>query len=64
VFGLNGARVYGIDVPERRHKTETDPIGTHKKAYQENADPTFKTYGPKTDSEFEALIAERRGLPT
>jgi len=27
VFGLNGARVYGIDVPERRKKTETDPIG-------------------------------------
>jgi len=23
VFGLNGARVYGIDVPERRQKTET-----------------------------------------
>ena len=64
VFGLNGARVYGIDVPERRQKTETDPIGTRKQAYRENADPTFETYGPKTDSEFEALIAERGGLPT
>jgi predicted TIM-barrel fold metal-dependent hydrolase len=64
VFGLNGARVYGIDVPERRRRAETDPIGTRKQAYQENADPTFETYGPKTDSEFEALIAERGGLPT
>ena len=64
VFGLNGARVYGIDVPERRQKTETDPIGTRKQAYRENADPTFETYGPKTNSEFEALIAERGGLPT
>src|SRR5262249_59338271 len=27
VFGLNGARVYGIDIPERRRKTEADPIG-------------------------------------
>jgi hypothetical protein len=26
------------------------------------ADPTFETYGPKTDSEYEAL-AERGGLP-
>jgi predicted TIM-barrel fold metal-dependent hydrolase len=64
IFGLNGARVYGIDVPERRQKTETDPIGRRKQAYRENADPTFDTYGPKTDSEYEALIAERGGLPT
>ena len=27
------------------------------------ADPTFETYGPKTDSEYDALIAERGGLP-
>ena len=64
VFGLNGARVYGIDVPERRQKTETDPIGARKQVYRENADPTFETYGPRTDSEYEALIAERSGLPT
>jgi predicted TIM-barrel fold metal-dependent hydrolase len=63
VFGLNGARVYGIDVPERRRKTEADPIGTRKQAYRKMADPTFETYGPKTDSEYDALIAERGGLP-
>jgi len=27
------------------------------------ADPTCETYGPKTDSEYDALIAERGGLP-
>jgi uncharacterized protein len=64
VFGLNGARVYGIDVPERRRKTEADPIGKRKQAYREMADPTFETYGPKTDAEYDALIAERSGLPT
>src|SRR6185436_3692063 len=63
VFGLNGARVYDIDVPERRRKAKTDPIGTRKQAYQEARDPTFETYGPKTDGEFEALIAQR-DLPT
>jgi hypothetical protein len=26
-------------------------------------DPTFETYGPKTDSEYEALVADRGGLP-
>jgi uncharacterized protein len=63
VFGLNGARVYGIDLTERRRKTEADPIGTRKQAYRESADPTYETYGPKTDSEYDALIAERGGLP-
>ena len=47
VFGLNGARVYGIDALERRRKTEADPIGTRKKAYRKSADPTFETYGPE-----------------
>jgi hypothetical protein len=64
IFGLNGARVYGIDVPERRRKTESDPIGKRKRAYLHSADPTFETYGPKTDSEYEALIAEHGDLPT
>jgi uncharacterized protein len=63
VFGLNGARVYGVDVPERRRKTEADPIGARKQAYRHFADPTFETYGPKTDPEYDALIAKRGGLP-
>jgi hypothetical protein len=64
VFGLNGARVYGVDVPERRRKTDADAIGTRRQAYRGVADPTFETFGPKTDSEFDALIAERGGLPS
>ena len=63
VFGLNGARVYGIDVTERRQRTEADPVGMRKQLYQEAADPTFETYGPKTDFEYEALMIERGGLP-
>jgi uncharacterized protein len=63
VFGLNGARVYGVDVPQRRRKTDADPIGTRKAAYRAAADPTFETYGPKSDAEYDALIAERGGLP-
>ena len=43
--------------------SQADPIGTRKQAYRKMADPTFETYGPKTDSEYEALIAERGGLP-
>jgi predicted TIM-barrel fold metal-dependent hydrolase len=63
VFGLNGAHVYNVAVPEQRKRTESDPIGVRKAAYREQADPTFETFGPKTDREFEALLAEREGLP-
>ena len=63
VFGLNGARVYGVAVPEQKQKTELDPIERRKAAYREQADPTFETLGPRTDREYEALLAERGGLP-
>jgi uncharacterized protein len=63
IFGLNGARVYGVAVPERRKKAGLDPVGVRKAAYREHAAPTFETFGPKTDREYEALIAERAGLP-
>jgi uncharacterized protein len=63
VFGLNGARVYEVEVPEQRKKTEADPIGTRKAAYRDWAAPSFETFGPKTDREYEALLAEREGLP-
>jgi hypothetical protein len=63
VLGLNGARVYDVAVPERRQRTEADPIGQRKAAYREHLDPTFETYGPRTAREFEALLAERAGVP-
>jgi hypothetical protein len=63
IFGLNGARVYGVEVPEQRKRTEADPLGRRKAAYRERADPVFETLGPRTDREFEALLAERGGLP-
>lgn len=62
VFGLNGARVYGVEIPEQRQKTEADPIQRRRAAYE--ADPTFETYGPRTDREYDALAAERGGLPS
>ena len=37
--------------------------GQRKQVYRHMADPTFETYGPKTDSEYDALVAERGGLP-
>jgi hypothetical protein len=48
------------ELPERRRKTEADH-GRRKQAYLESADPTYETYGPKTDLEY----ADRRaGRPS
>jgi uncharacterized protein len=63
VLGLNGARVYDVAVPERRQKTDADPISQRKAAYRQHLDPTFETYGPRTNREFDALQAERAGVP-
>ena len=63
VFGLNGAAVYGVDPPAQRKKAESDPVARRKTAYLDQAEPAFETYGPKTDREFDALRAERGGLP-
>jgi hypothetical protein len=48
---------------ENRGTFRAPAIGTRKAAYRAAADPTFETYGPKTDAEYEALTAERGGLP-
>jgi hypothetical protein len=55
-------RVYGVDIPAERKKTETNPIGSRKQACRKGAAPVFETFGPKTGREFEALLAERKGL--
>jgi hypothetical protein len=61
---LRGSRLtLATDMSKTPVKTEADPIGTRKQAYRKMPDPTFETYGPKPDSEYEALIAERGGLP-
>ena len=44
-------------------RPKRDPIGVRKQTYRERAAPVFETFGPKTDREFEALSAERKGLP-
>jgi len=52
VFGLNASVPYGISEEEIRLHTSRDRITTEKLAYQENPQPSFLTYGPKTRREF------------
>jgi hypothetical protein len=52
IFGLNAARPYGINQNEIRSLTASDFVSREKVAYQENPQPSFLTYGPKTRREF------------
>lgn len=55
VFGLSSARIYGIDPVVTAQATQADAVGRARARYQAQADPTFRTYGPKTRREFIAL---------
>ncbi len=60
IFGLNGARIYGIDprkyVKERRCRAE-DPAGLVGK----NLIRLFLTYGPKTSGEYKRFLVSGAG---
>jgi hypothetical protein len=55
IFGLNAARVYGLDPSQLRPKLDRDVVARQRQAYQQRPDPTFLTYGPRTRREFLAL---------
>ena len=61
IFGLNAARVYGIDVEEVQQRAGSDPVGTERAQYRSAPDPHFLTFGPKTRREFAALLKARGG---
>ena len=56
IFGKNAAGPYGIDQEEIQRLTSTDFVSREKLAYQENPQPSFLTYGPKTKREFLNLL--------
>ncbi|MSP21325.1 MAG: hypothetical protein EXQ93_07415 [Alphaproteobacteria bacterium] len=55
VFGLNAAKLWGIDPEAARRRAENDAIGVAKLVYTEGPSPTFETYGPRTVAEFRQL---------
>jgi hypothetical protein len=59
IFGLNAARVYGVDVDEVLKRAQHDTVGRRQAAYRENPDPHFLTFGPKTRREFLANFKAR-----
>jgi uncharacterized protein len=46
IFGLNGAKVYGVDVNTKRNEFPQDYIGQIKMAYLEHGpEPSHRYYG-------------------
>jgi predicted TIM-barrel fold metal-dependent hydrolase len=66
ILGLNGARVYGIDIEATRCVLDADSLAKLKMAYRDDPDsvpmPREKRYGPTTRREFLAFTRwERAG---
>jgi predicted TIM-barrel fold metal-dependent hydrolase len=58
VFGRNALAVYRIEPAVLKKHIAGDRVERERVAYQERADPSFLTYGPKTRREFLALKAQ------
>ena len=60
IFGLNGARVYGLDVAALHGR---GALAERRAAYRSDPNPSFATFGPKSRREFLALWDARGGRP-
>jgi hypothetical protein len=63
VFGLNAARVYGLEPDALRRKLRADPIERRKTEYRNDPRPNFATYGPRNRAEFLAFRRWHGELP-
>ena len=60
IFGLNGARVYGIDVAALHGR---GALAERRSAYRAEPNPSFATFGPRSRRDFLALWEARCGVP-
>ena len=52
IFGLDGARVYGFDVPAMQ---DGDELAARRAAYRVEPNPSFQSFGPQRRREVMAL---------
>lgn len=60
IFGLNGARVYGL---EPKEIVKRDGLEELRSEHRAQANPSFATYGPQNRRDFLSLWSEHRGRP-
>jgi predicted TIM-barrel fold metal-dependent hydrolase len=62
IFGLNAAKVYGVDPAEIERAQRFDAVAKARLEYRNDPNPSFQTYGPRTPRELDALLrSERKG---
>jgi len=61
IFGLNAAKVYGVEVPALRKQHARDTISTARPGYAHAVGPSFQTHGPRTRREMLALLRSGQG---
>jgi hypothetical protein len=62
IFGLNGAKVYGLQPAAMQRKLSRDRVQKSKLEYLNDPDPSYLTHGPRTRREFLAFRA-LHGVP-
>ncbi|AKF10267.1 amidohydrolase family protein [Sandaracinus amylolyticus] len=63
IFGLNAARVYGVDPSEMHAAHAGDELARAREEHRARTAPSFTTYGPRTRRELLALDRARGGRP-
>ena len=59
IFGLNAARVYGLDLPAIR----SGALSERRSEYRREPNPSYRSFGPETRRQFLALHSEHGGRP-
>ncbi len=62
IFGLNAARLYGIDPAATRCAIQSDELATRKGDLDRPA-PRYRDFGPRSRREFFAFMKARDGMP-
>ena len=57
IFGLNAARVYGVDVGRVRAAQRSDPLARARAEYANAPRPSHQTFGPRTRRDMLRLLA-------
>ncbi len=61
IFGLNSAKVYGVEPKRDLPAIRKDEVEKLKQSYLPHRDPSHHVYGPRTRREFMRLLALRGG---
>jgi predicted TIM-barrel fold metal-dependent hydrolase len=61
IFGLNGAKLYGVNPAAVTRHAASDHVGRFKRIAEST--PSFTTYGPRSDAEYEAFVVAHGGTP-